>query len=77
MTSSLKYARNPASCILIADVWQDAERFYRSRGWTPPGVVLLRKRFEVPPTQPAVAVGRDPRLARVHAAERQYRYATR
>jgi ribosomal protein S18 acetylase RimI-like enzyme len=35
--------------ILIADVWQDAERFYRSRGWTPPGVVLLRKRLEVPP----------------------------
>lgn len=32
--------------ILIADVWQDAERFYRARGWTPPGVVLLRKRLE-------------------------------
>src|SRR5262249_42503643 len=33
--------------VVIADVWQDAERFYRSQGWTPPPVVLLRKRLEV------------------------------
>ena len=32
--------------VLSADVWRDAERFYRSRGWTPPAVVLLRKRLE-------------------------------
>jgi GNAT superfamily N-acetyltransferase len=32
--------------VLIADVWRDAEQFYRSRGWTPPAVVLLRKRLE-------------------------------
>jgi ribosomal protein S18 acetylase RimI-like enzyme len=31
--------------IVIADVWHDAERFYRLRGWTPPPVVLLRKRL--------------------------------
>jgi hypothetical protein len=30
---------------LVADVWRDAERFYRSHGWTPPPVVLLRKRL--------------------------------
>jgi ribosomal protein S18 acetylase RimI-like enzyme len=32
--------------VLIADVWRDAESFYRSRGWSPPGVVLLRKRLD-------------------------------
>ena len=31
--------------VMIADVWVDAERFYRSRGWTPPSVTLLRKRL--------------------------------
>ena len=31
--------------VLIADVWRDAVPFYRSRGWTPPAVVLLRKRL--------------------------------
>lgn len=30
---------------VIADVWRDAEQFYRSHGWTPPSVVLLRKRL--------------------------------
>jgi len=35
--------------VLIADVWRDAEPFYRSRGWTAPAVVLLRKRL---PTEP-------------------------
>jgi ribosomal protein S18 acetylase RimI-like enzyme len=29
--------------VLIADVWHDAEGFYRSLGWTPPDVVLLRR----------------------------------
>jgi GNAT superfamily N-acetyltransferase len=32
--------------VVIADVWRDAEDFYRSRGWTPPAVVLLRKRLD-------------------------------
>jgi ribosomal protein S18 acetylase RimI-like enzyme len=29
--------------VLIADVWRDAEPFYRSLGWEPPDVVLLRR----------------------------------
>jgi len=33
--------------VVIADVWRDAERFYRANGWDPPSVVLLRKRLEV------------------------------
>ena len=31
--------------ILIADVWRDAEPFYRSLGWEPPDVVLLRRKL--------------------------------
>ena len=31
--------------IVIADVWRDAESFYRAHGWEPPSVVLLRKRL--------------------------------
>ena len=31
--------------VLIADVWRDAERFYRSLGWEPPDAVLLRRRL--------------------------------
>jgi ribosomal protein S18 acetylase RimI-like enzyme len=31
--------------VVIADVWHDAEPFYRSLGWTPPDAVLLRKRL--------------------------------
>jgi ribosomal protein S18 acetylase RimI-like enzyme len=30
--------------VLIADVWHDAEPFYRSLGWEPPDAVLLRQR---------------------------------
>ncbi len=29
--------------MIIADVWRDAEPFYRSLGWSAPSVVLLRK----------------------------------
>ncbi len=29
--------------VLVADVWQDAEPFYRSLGWLPPDAVLLRQ----------------------------------
>lgn len=32
--------------ILIADVWRDAEPFYRALGWEPPDVVLLRRRLD-------------------------------
>lgn len=46
--------------VLIADVWRDAERFYRSRGWTPPAVLLLRKPLDALAVQPAVADGSDP-----------------
>jgi GNAT superfamily N-acetyltransferase len=31
--------------VVIADVWRDAEAFYRANGWSPPSVVLLRKRL--------------------------------
>jgi len=39
--------------VLIADVWRDAAPFYRSRGWAPPAVVLLRKRLNTSGAQPA------------------------
>ncbi len=29
--------------VLIADIWRDAEPFYRSLGWEPPDVLLLRQ----------------------------------
>ena len=32
--------------ILIADVWHSAEPFYRSLGWEPPDVVLLRRKLD-------------------------------
>jgi predicted N-acetyltransferase YhbS len=31
--------------VLIADVWHDAEPFYRSLGWEAPDVVLLRRKL--------------------------------
>ena len=31
--------------LIIADVWRDAENFYRGLGWIPPAAVLLRKRL--------------------------------
>jgi ribosomal protein S18 acetylase RimI-like enzyme len=34
---------------LIADVWRDAELFYRALGWSEPSVVLLRKTLAVTP----------------------------
>ncbi|QDT74066.1 GNAT family N-acetyltransferase [Lacipirellula limnantheis] len=34
--------------LIIADVWREAEGFYRSRGWEPPDAVLLRKRLAFP-----------------------------
>ena len=33
--------------VLIADVWRDAEPFYRGLGWEPPEVVLLRQRLDL------------------------------
>jgi ribosomal protein S18 acetylase RimI-like enzyme len=32
--------------VLISDVWPEAESFYRSLGWEPPDVVLLRQRLK-------------------------------
>lgn len=32
--------------VLIADVWHEAEPFYRSLGWESPNVVLLRQRLK-------------------------------
>ena len=34
--------------ILIGDVWHGAEPFYRSLGWEPPDVVLLRRKLGRP-----------------------------
>ncbi len=34
--------------LIIADVWRDAEGFYRSRGWEPPDAVTLFKRLTAP-----------------------------
>jgi GNAT superfamily N-acetyltransferase len=48
--------------VVIADVWREAEAFYRSRGWAPPGVVLLRKRLA-----PGSQVGSAP-MARAEPA---------
>jgi predicted N-acetyltransferase YhbS len=31
--------------VLIADVWHEAEPFYRSLGWQPPDVILLRRQL--------------------------------
>jgi len=31
--------------LIFGDVWRDSEAFYRAHGWTPPSVVLLRKRL--------------------------------
>jgi GNAT superfamily N-acetyltransferase len=31
--------------LMIADVWKDAEGFYRKCGWSPPDVILLRKKL--------------------------------
>jgi ribosomal protein S18 acetylase RimI-like enzyme len=32
--------------VLIADVWHEAEPFYRSLGWESPNIVLLRQRLK-------------------------------
>ena len=32
-------------CVVIADVWRDAESFYKKLGWESPDVVLLRKKL--------------------------------
>ena len=38
--------RDRGQRILIADVWHDAESFYRSLGWEPPDAILLRQRLQ-------------------------------
>jgi ribosomal protein S18 acetylase RimI-like enzyme len=37
--------RERGCSLAIADVWHNAEGFYRAHGWTPPPVVLVRKRL--------------------------------
>ena len=37
--------------VLIADVWRDAEEFYKSLGWLEPDVKLLRKKLGTNPSQ--------------------------
>lgn len=39
--------------LIIGDIWRDAESFYRAHGWTPPPVVLLRKRLARAAAEPA------------------------
>jgi len=49
LVSELEQRLSDRGCsVLIADVWRDAERFYRTRGWTSPEVVLFRKRLDAP-----------------------------
>src|SRR5262245_18668221 len=63
LVAELERRLSDRGCIvLIADVWRDAERFYRSHGWAPPDAVLLRKRLDAPAAPPAVSDGRDPRI---------------
>lgn len=38
--------RSRGQRVLISDVWHDSEPFYRSLGWLPPDVVLLRQRLQ-------------------------------
>lgn len=47
--------------LIIGDVWRDAESFYRGNRWTPPPVVLLRKRLAGADARDTVAGNRPPR----------------
>ena len=38
--------RSRSQRVLIADVWHDAEPFYKSLGWQPPDAVLLGRRLQ-------------------------------
>ncbi len=42
-----EYLRSSGQQILIADVWRDAEHFYKSLGWGAPDAILLRQRLAV------------------------------
>lgn len=46
---SLRERRCP---VLFADVWKDAESFYKALGWSAPDVTLLRKRLDVESNTP-------------------------
>ncbi len=37
--------------VLISDVWNNAEPFYRSLGWSEPDVILLRKKLGTEPNE--------------------------
>ena len=44
---------------LMADVWKDARGFYERLGWTPPDVILLRKRLAGKGSQHTTPVDRQ------------------
>ncbi|NVM26774.1 MAG: GNAT family N-acetyltransferase [Desulfobacterales bacterium] len=44
--------------ILIADVWEKAEGFYKSLGWSKPNVILLRKRLADKASQQSLERGK-------------------
>jgi len=46
----------PGCRVLIADVWRGAEPSYRSLGWEPPDVVLLRRKLGGEALQPRARV---------------------
>ena len=46
IATRLVQAVEEAQQVLIADVWHEAEPFYRSLGWEPPNVILLRQRLK-------------------------------
>ena len=39
--------------VLFSDVWKDARGFYESMGWSPPDVILLRKKLNGKGIQPS------------------------
>jgi hypothetical protein len=41
--------------VFFSDVWKDARGFYESMGWSPPDVILLRKKLNTKPSQPSHA----------------------
>jgi predicted N-acetyltransferase YhbS len=46
------------SAVLIADVWKEAKGFYQSHGWSPPDVILMRKRLIETNSQQVAQEGR-------------------
>jgi len=56
LLSALEDRMAGRGCVtFIADVWREAQPFYESHGWTPPPVVLLRKRLQAAVEGPPAA----------------------